>query len=277
MLNKYSILMSVYYRENPQLLKVSIDSMINQTVKADEFVIVKDGKLTKQLDEVIREYECKYPKFFKIISIEKNIGLGPALAVGMAQCKNELIARMDSDDFSRRDRCEKQLKMFKLDPKLEIVGSYGVEFENDINNKIAIHTVPIKSNDIYKFMKRRCALIHPTLMYKKSSVLKCGGYRDIRLYEDYDMLIRLIIENKAKSYNIPEELYYVRISDDFFERRGGISYLKTIVKFKWQQYKKKYMGLGDFIISAGSQAIVCILPNNIRKKIYINLLRGKEY
>lgn len=275
MSNKYSILMSVYYKEKPEFLRESINSMLNQTVKAEEFVIVKDGPLTDELNEVLNEYECKNKNLFKIVSLEKNVGLGPALAIGLNHCKNELIARMDSDDYSRNDRCEKQLKLFENDPELEIVGSYGVEFEKEITNKIAVHTVPIASNDIHKFMKRRCALIHPTLMYKKSSILKCGSYRDVRLYEDYDMLMRLIIENKAKGYNIPEELYFVRISNDFFERRGGLSYMKTVVSFKWKQFRKGYMTLVDFIISAGGQGIVCLLPNKLRKRIYINMLREK--
>ena len=106
---KYSILMSVYYKENPEWLKISIDSMLNQTIKANEFIIVEDGKLTEKLDEVIEYYKEKYSNLFKIIKLEKNMGLGPALEIGVNACTNEWIARMDSDDYSVPDRCEKQI------------------------------------------------------------------------------------------------------------------------------------------------------------------------
>ncbi len=271
--NKYSILMSVYYKEKPEWLDISIQSMLNQTVKADEFVIVKDGKLTKELDDVISNYAEQYPQLFNIIELEKNEGLGPALNAGIRQCRNELVARMDSDDYSCDKRCEKQLKFFKNNPDYDIVGTYEVEFEDHITNKISIHKVSETSDEIYEKMKRRCSLLHPTVMYKKSSVLKCGGYKKVHLYEDYDLFMRMVVERKMKSYNIQENLYYIRINDDFYKRRGGIKYMKTVVAFKYKQMKKGYMSLCDFIVSAGGQAFVCLLPNTLRKAFYMKFLR----
>ena len=57
---KYSVLMPVYIKDNAEWLKVSIDSMLSQTVSADEFVIVKDGKVTKELDNLLEDYNKKY-------------------------------------------------------------------------------------------------------------------------------------------------------------------------------------------------------------------------
>ena len=99
---KYTVLMSVYYKEKPEYLSLSIESMLNQTVKPDEFIIVKDGPLTTELDEVINNFVTAYPKMFNIIVNETNLGLGPALAKGIENSKNELIARMDSDDYVDR-------------------------------------------------------------------------------------------------------------------------------------------------------------------------------
>ena len=84
----YSVLMSVYYKENPEWFRESIESMMNQTVRTNDFVIVKDGKLTNELDEVISEYCKKYPDIFNIVELEKNMGLGLALATGILKCKN---------------------------------------------------------------------------------------------------------------------------------------------------------------------------------------------
>lgn len=96
----YTVLMSVYIKEKAEYLKLSIQSMLDQTVPPDEFILVKDGPLTMELDAVVDYYNQKYPGLFTIISNETNLGLGPALAKGIVTSRNELIARMDSDDIS---------------------------------------------------------------------------------------------------------------------------------------------------------------------------------
>lgn len=270
---KYTVLMSVYYKEKPEYLSLSIESMLNQTVKPDEFIIVKDGPLTTELDEVINNFVTAYPKMFNIIANETNLGLGPALAKGIENSKNELIARMDSDDYVVSTRCEKQLEKFREDPKLGMVGSYEAEFVDTVDNVISIHRVPSENDEIERFMHRRCSVLHPTVMYKKSAVLKSGNYQSVLLYEDYDLFARMVLEYHIKSYNIPEPLYYIRTSEDFFKRRGGIKYAKTVLKFKWGQYRKGYMSSMDFCISGLGQAFVCVLPNSLRKSFYMKFLR----
>ncbi len=270
---KYTVLMAVYKKEKAEYLNLAIKSMLEQTVTPDEFIIVEDGILTKDLYKVIGYYKKSFPNLFKIISLKKNKGLGPALAIGIQNSKNELIARMDSDDFSVNTRCEKQLSKFKENPDLGIVGTYEVEFIGNINNEISVHRVPEKYEEINKFMRRRCALLHPTVMYKKSIVQSCGNYHSVYLYEDYDLFSRMVFENNIKSYNIQEKLYYIRISEDFFKRRGGTNYLKTVVKFKWNQYRKGYMSITDFLISGAGQACICLLPNKLRKIFYLKFLR----
>ena len=271
--SKYTVLMSVYYKEKPEYLSLSIESMLNQTVKPDEFIIVKDGSLTTELDEVINNFVTAYPKMFNIIVNETNLGLGPALAKGIENSKNELIARMDSDDYAVSTRCERQLDKFREDPKLGMVGSYEAEFVDTVDNVISIHRVPSENDEIERFMHRRCSVLHPTVMYKKSAVLKSGNYQSVLLYEDYDLFARMVLEYHIKSYNIPEPLYYIRTSEDFFKRRGGIKYAKTVLKFKWGQYRKGYMSSMDFCISGLGQAFVCVLPNSLRKSFYMKFLR----
>lgn len=269
----YSVLMSVYYKEKPEWLKASIESMLAQTVKAEEFCLVKDGPLTKKLDEIINHYKEQYPQLFTIITLEHNQGLGPALSEGVKKCRNEVIIRMDSDDYSVPERCEKLLMHLETHPELDIIGSFEVEFAEDLNNPVAIHKVPELSEQIRVFMKRRCALLHPTVLYKKSFIIHCGNYRNVHLYEDYDLFMRAVLEYHAKCHNIQENLYYIRVNDSFFRRRGGILYMKTAVKFKWNQHRKGYISAKDFMISAGAQAVVCLLPNMVRKWVYLKFLR----
>lgn len=270
---KYTVLMSVYIKEKAEYLNLSIQSMLKQTVPPSEFIIVKDGPLTGELEAVINKFDSDNPGLFKIISIETNVGLGPALAMGLMESSFELIARMDSDDFSVKERCEKQLLKFEMNPDIEIVGSFEAEFIDDLDNIISIHRVPETHEEIKSFMKKRCALLHPTVMYKKSAVIKSGNYQPVWLYEDYDLFARMILEHDVKSFNLQEPLYYIRTSEDFFKRRGGIHYLKTVLKFKWGQLRKGHMSFADFCISGMGQAFVCLLPNSLRKAFYIKILR----
>ena len=104
---KYSVLMTVYYKEKAEFLRVAIDSMLNQTIKPAEFVLVEDGPLTDELYATIAEYK-KNP-IFKMITLKENQGSGPASAAGVLACAKEWIARLDSDDYSvpeRSNRCQ---------------------------------------------------------------------------------------------------------------------------------------------------------------------------
>jgi len=269
---KYSVLMSIYYKENPKWLEESINSIMNQTIMTDDFVIVKDGELTKELNEVISEYCKKYPDIFHIVDLKKNIGLGRALAIGLKKCKNELVARMDSDDISTKERCEKQINKFKTNPELDIIGSNIAEFIDNVNNIQAYRILPQGDKEIKEFARRRNPFGHPSIMFKKSKVIEAGNYRDYYLCEDYDLWTRMI-QNGAKSYNFQEILVFMRIGQDFYKRRGGIKYLKAILKFKKEQHKKGFYTTKDYIISCGVHIIVCLMPNFMRELFYKKILR----
>ena len=103
-LPQYSVLMSVYFKEKPEHLAKSLDSMFNQSVAPNEIVLVEDGPLTEELYEVLDVYLQKYPDIFKRVVNEANLGLGKALNRGIEVCKNELVARMDTDDISEIDK-----------------------------------------------------------------------------------------------------------------------------------------------------------------------------
>ena len=116
----YSVLMSVYDKEKPEYLKQSIESMLNQTVKPEQFVVVEDGALNKSLSDIIDKYKADFNELFTIVKLQVNGGLGNALNQGLKACRNELVARMDSDDISLPRRCEKELKLFLDNPELSI-------------------------------------------------------------------------------------------------------------------------------------------------------------
>ena len=267
---KYSVLMSIYYKENPKYFKKSIISMLEQTVKADEIIIVKDGQLTSDLENVIEEF--KHESIIKIISLPENKGLGEALNIGIQHCNNEIIARMDTDDISRKNRCEKQLAMFSENNKLSIVSSSVEEFSEDPNIINSIKKMPVNHEDIVKYAKMRNPFNHPSVMFKKSEVDKAGGYRHFNLFEDYYLWARMI-QNGAVCANIEEPLLYMRANVNMFKRRGGFQYFKNMIAFRWHLKKIGFCSMSDFFISLLLQGTVSLLPNRLRMFIYHYCLR----
>ena len=206
---KYSVLMSLYVKEKAEYLKLAVDSMINQSVTPDEIVIVEDGPLTEELYAVVDEYVNRYSDLFTIVKNEKNIGLGLALNEGLKVCRNELVARMDTDDISKSDRCEKQLDVFRNNPELSLVGSYVDEFFEDPEQIVSTRAVPQTQAEIYQFAKKRSAFNHPAVMYRKSKVLGFGGYADLRRNQDVDLFGRMLFGG-CTAHNIGESLLWFR-------------------------------------------------------------------
>lgn len=268
----YSVLMSVYSQESPQYLRLSIESMLNQTVKPDEIVIVKDGPITDDLEQVVSEYLHDYSSMFHIIILEHNVGLGLALNAGLKACKYNLVARMDTDDISVPCRCERQIKCFEADPTLDIVGTMVDEFYDDPNHPVSSRIVPTKHEDIYQFAKRRSPFNHPTVMYKRSKVLECGGYSDLRRNQDVDLFARMLF-NGCKAININESLLLFRTNDKLFQRRKNWentrSYIATIHKL----WKMGYSSFGDYVLVGLAQIVVFLSPLKLQSWLYKKFIR----
>jgi len=271
---KFSVLMSVYYKENPQYLQESLDSLINQTLKPNEIVIVKDGELTAELDDLIAKYVEEHSKLFKIIEFEKNRGLGIALREGVLVCSNELIARLDSDDIALTDRFERQVRYMEQNPDVDMVGGFSLEFQNNIGNIIAIRTAPESDQDIKNYARKRNPFNHTTVMYRKTAVLKSGNYEDFLWNEDYYLWVRMII-NACKFYNLQTGLSYFRANYEMFERRGGLKYAMLDIKLQREFLKLSFINYREYISNVVSRVMIRLMPNQIRRYIYVNFLRGK--
>ena len=199
----YSILLPVYIKDKPEYLVLSIESMLNQTVKSNDFIIVKDGPVTEELDAVIDKYASNSNNHINVVALEQNSGLGAALDYGLSFCKNELVARMDADDISLPTRCERLLELFNNDPELSIAGTNIDEFYDDPNIIISSRVVPTTDDGIKKYMHKRQPFNHPTIMLKKSEVLRVGSYPHIKHMEDKDLFFRMM-NMGCKGANIDE-------------------------------------------------------------------------
>lgn len=270
MYKNYSILMSVYKKDNTEYLKKSIDSMLTQTILTDDFVIVEDGVLTDALNAVLEEYAEKY-NFIHLIKKRNNRGLGAALNIGLMECKNELIARMDSDDISLPERCEKELKVFNDNLEIGIVGSNIVQFIESPENVVGTKIMPNTTKDIWKYGKRRNPFNHPTVMYKKSLILSAGGYQETIRGEDFALFTKLVAEG-IKGENIPENLVMYRADENQFKRRTSWTDTKAVIEVVYRNWKRKYCSIVDLICVVLIQMISFMIPKSIGKVMYQKLL-----
>lgn len=271
---KFSVLMSVYIKEKPEYLEESLKSVFNQTLRPNEVILVKDGPLSNELEIIINKFK-KDEEVLKIVELEKNMGLGEALRIGVEKCSYELIARMDTDDICKENRFEEQINCFKENLELDMVGSWTDEFQ-EVEGHIKVESIrktPEKQKDILKKLKKSNAFNHPTVMYKKNSVLKAGNYsEEFNCLEDYYLWVRMAVNN-SKFYNIQKSLIYFRITPGTLKRRGGLKMLKGDIKlhnrFEELDFIKKREKLRNIMI----WMIYRIIPSNIRGILQKKIMR----
>ena len=230
MLSQFSVLLSLYYKERPDFLYQSLASIFDQTVIPAEVVLVKDGPLTEELEKVVLGYQQRYSSL-KIIPLSQNQGLGRALNEGLKHCSYELVARMDTDDIAKPNRFEKQIRVFQQNSNIDICSAWIEEFEGDWHNVISIRMLPETHDEIAYYAQSRCPINHPVVMFKKSAVIRAGGYQHFPLFEDYFLWLRML-KNGAKFHNIQDSLLYFRTSSEMFKRRGGWKYAMDEYRFQ---------------------------------------------
>ena len=271
-MRNYSVLMAVYHKEEPEYLRQAIESIQVQTVPTNDFVLVCDGPLNPELDAVIATKKQEMGNTLNVVRLAKNCGLGNALNEGIKHCKNELVARMDSDDIAYPNRCEKQINVFNTHPEVSICSGVVEEFTTD---PAAVDTrrVPPETNaEIVELAKKRNPFNHPCVMYKKSAVEAVGSYQDFYLLEDYYLWLRMLMAG-YQGYNIQEPLLHMRAGSDMYLRRAGWKYAKTQAKlFKFMK-QQGFIGEGQYIKSCVIRSGSALAPNWLRKFMFERVLR----
>ncbi len=270
---KYSFLASIYRNTKVEEMKICVESMLSQSIPADQIVIVVDGPVGETLQSYLSSLQEN--PLFTIVPLPQNVGLGNALREGMKHCRNEMVARMDTDDIMVSDRMEKQLKCFENDAELSIVGSNIDEFEGTPENVVCERTVPQEHNDICEYLKKRCPFNHVSVTFKKSEVEKAGGYLHWHYDEDSYLWVRMYLAG-CKFYNIQENLVHVRIDDKTFERRGGYKYYKSERDLFKYMYKNGVIGWFAYQKAKAVRFVLQVLmPNFMRKWVFKTFARSK--
>lgn len=273
-MERFSVCTSVYKNDKPEYVRIALDSMLeNQTAKPDEIVLVQDGPVQTELSVLLNEYVGKYGDVMNIIRLEKNGGLGNALKLGVENAKYDIIARMDSDDICFPDRFEKQLTFLEENPKCDIVGGQITEFIDQPSNIVGKREVPLSNEDIYEYMKSRCAFNHPTVMFRKQAVLEAGNYQDWFWNEDYYMWIRMM-KNHCVMANLPDVLVNMRSGIDQYGRRGGIKYFESEIGIKKLMLDNGMISKKEYCVNYVERLIIqLLLPNKVRGWVFRRFAR----
>jgi glycosyltransferase involved in cell wall biosynthesis len=262
-LPKFSVLMSVYEKDNPDYFKTAMDSIVNQTAKPDEIVLVKDGLAGIDLDRIINEYQQQLPGLLKIVNLKTNRGLGFALSEGIKNCTFDIVARMDADDISSPNRFEKQLKFLKNNPDIDVASCFLAAFEQSPEKPLFIRRGPLLHKDIEKQFRFRFCMNHATAMFRKDVVLKAGNYPDMPRMQDYHLWARMLMRG-AKMANIGQVLYYHRWA---VKRRSGFKKASLQIKLQKEFLKMGFINRPQFLRNVLIRATAMLLPRALIRKL----------
>lgn len=275
-MSTYSVLIATYIKDCPEKLQRALESILKSDFKINEIVLVCDGPITDSQTTVINSCRLKALDLgieFRKIFIEKNKGLPSALNEGLKNISSEWVFRMDSDDICTPTRFSDQIK-FQQEMKADIVGGRIAEFEGAYSkNKCSLERkVPIGKIRLGLKSILRNPFNHMTVMYRKDDILKIGGYRDYKNFEDYELWIRAL-NNGLQLANIDKVVCHVD-TDALIQRRSGLNYLKTEFKL----YKDLALNYKNPIlyISVGTvRSVMRILPKKLFGYIYLTCTRKK--
>ncbi|MDD6152436.1 MAG: glycosyltransferase [Elusimicrobia bacterium] len=266
---KFSVLMSVYGKDNPAWFRQAVQSVLNQSVAPAEVVLAADGPLTEELEAVITEFKDN----LKVVRLEKNMGLGAALNAGLKECSYPLVARMDSDDISLPDRFEKQIKAFVADKNLAVLGGAIREIDSETKEEVSRRILPSTEKELKRYLKTRSPFNHVSVMFKKEQVLTCGGYLPLYFAEDYYLWIRMAAQGRRFS-NLQDILVNVRIDPNMFARRGGWKYFKSNKAIADKMLSLGLISFPTYIFNLAVRFCVQVLmPNSVRSLFYKKVLR----
>lgn len=267
-----SVILPTYRGDTASELAAAIDSLANQTLLPEEVVIIKDGPLTDGLKSVIAKKVEEFPTSIRTHRIEENEGLGNALRTGVTASSNDIVARMDADDISVPSRFEYQATFLRENRDVDIVGAYIEEFDSDLNEPIARREVPTDHDSIEKMARFRSPMNHATVMFDKGSVLDAGNYRAVDRMEDYDLWVRMLL-NDATFANIPDVLVKARGGKRMYRRRGGMEYAREEIRTQIEFYRRGFLPFHLFLFNILTRVTIRFLPSRVRGVIYESFTR----
>lgn len=262
------VLMSVYKNDNPAHLRLSVDSIFNQSYQDFLLLIGVDGVIGGDLADTLRYYEGN-PKV-KIFWFAENRGLTAVLNNLLEEGKQihpVYYARMDADDISYTDRFEKQVKYLNENPELDVIGGAIEEMEYDgtLNGKVIQY--PLTHQECFVFFATRNPLAHPAVMFRASFFDKVASYNaSYKKNQDTELWYRAF-KAGCKFGNLKDVVLTFRVSKDMYKRRGGTRFAKEVLKLRKEINKGLGYGLKATLFGY-AYYVMAISPGWVKKFAY---------
>jgi glycosyltransferase involved in cell wall biosynthesis len=275
-LPSFSLLMPVYNGDSaPFLLRAFRSSVIDQSLRPSEVVLVQDGPVSAPLVSAIAELDRTTPVPLKIVILPENRGLSEALTAGLAECSFEVVARMDADDISEPHRFSVQLEL--IGQGYELVGSGLNEFtETEDGERLGVRRVPpTEPDDIRQYARFHDPFNHPTVVYTKAAVARAGGYQPLGMMEDYWLFARMLASD-VRAVNSPDALVRYRVSSGAYKRRGGLKLLRSEWMLQRAFVKTGFTTRAQFLRNVVVRGGYRLVPEPVRRRAYRTMIAGER-
>ena len=271
----FSVLLSVYEKEKPDFLRHSLESLLRQTRIPKEIIIVKDGKVGEELNNVIESFRAKQEGLLKVVGYDENRGLGPALNFGMQHITTPYVARMDTDDVAIPTRFEEQMSFLESNPDIDIVGSSIAEFNHDPQQPVRARLVPELHEMILEKARLTNPVNHMTVVFKREKVVEAGGYQHAPYFEDYDLWVRMLVGG-MKFHNLKSSLVLARVGNDMVGKRHGFKYSKHEAAHFRKMYKRGFINRFGLVKALALRLPLRLLPKKVLMSVYSVILRKRK-
>jgi len=252
--------MSVY--NGMPYLKDAVQSILNQSYKDFEFIIIDDAST----DSTWKFLKSEKDKRIRLIKNKKNLGLAASLNIGLKIAKGDYIARMDADDISLPERLDTQLRFMEKRPDIDVCGAW-IKKINSSNKVFGKYESPVSNSGIKKLLIWAPAIVHPTLFAKSSFFKKLNYYNPNFDYaEEYELLMRA--RNKFKMANVPRYLLLWRFWDRRRSREGWDKMEKIDFKIKSEAYKRGDFGKPFLLILGLKYFVTYLIPYNLKLNMF---------
>ncbi|UTH72843.1 glycosyltransferase [Chromobacterium sp. IIBBL 290-4] len=270
-----SVIMSTYSGVKEEWLKLSLQSLVGQTLLPAQIVLVIDGEVSAGQISIIEKVSREHENIeFTVLRQIPQKGLAAALNYGLEKAKYSIVARMDSDDICELNRFELQYAYLDEHPDVDVVCSWHAEFETE-GKILSLKQTPEKHEKIKSSLNYRNVISHPTMMLRKDSILRVGGYDEsVGLLEDYDLHLRLLNAG-ARYYCMSVPLVNVRVSISQKNRRGGVMYLIREIKFRTKSMALRRLSFSGWVVGIFLYPIFRLSPPWLKGALYSFVRSGK--
>ncbi|MFS1583758.1 MAG: glycosyltransferase [Candidatus Arsenophonus phytopathogenicus] len=274
MSHDFTAFMVVTRNDDAEYFRVALLSLLNQSMKPSEILIIDNGGLTEQHYEIIDSVSDEFN--LNLMRIENLSSIGYARNIALNAATYPIIAVADPDDVNEFDRFINIIN--ELNDRVRMVGSWMREFSYEVHDRKIIRKVPCAYVDIIRYAKLRSPVNNPTICYFKKDALEVGGYNtSLSFGEDYDLVMKFIRKKKI-IFNLQCITVNFRAGDKkrLYQKRSGLFLLTQEIKLHWQFFKRRDISLLYFFMIITLKMFFRLLPRRVFDFFYIKVLRKNE-